>query len=175
MFSIKTKTTAAVASLAFAGILASAVGASAQTSQLTNGPNGMQPNSLSSKTTAGKTPSRMMMKKKPMTMRRHTSYNGGRPLTVRPRVARLAPAVIEAPAAVVNTGPGTLVTGPLGFGSNIVGLPFRGLNAIFPATGDIGTNPLVLIGAPLHAIGDIAQLPFRIIGAPFGGTTISTY
>ena len=83
-----------------------------------------------------------------------------------------APVVVAGP---VVTGPGTLVTAPLGFGSSIVSLPFRGLNGIFPASGDIATNPLVLIGAPLHAVADLVQVPFRVIGEPFGGTTIATY
>lgn len=92
-----------------------------------------------------------------------------RPLTVRPS------AFAAAPASVEPVGPGVLVTGPVGFASGVVALPFRGLNGIFPATGDVATNPLVIVGAPLRAAADIAQIPFRIIGAPFGGTTISTY
>ena len=159
----RTMTTIA-ASMAFAALLASDLGASAQTRLSSTNPYGIN----------GKTPSRAMMRRpaaRVATRRRHLSYGDGRPLTVRRPVS---PQVVEA-APVVNTGPGTIVTGPLGFGSEIVSLPFRGLNGIFPATGDIGTNPLVLIGAPLRAIGDIVQVPFRIIGAPFGGTTIATY
>lgn len=161
--------TAIAALLAFAALLASDLGASAQTYRRQNTLSSTNPDSPN-----GKTPSRVM-KRRPavhMTVRnRHLSYGDSRPLTVRRPVS---PQVVEA-APVVNTGPGTIVTGPLGFGSEIVSLPFRGLNSIFPATGDIGTNPLVLIGAPLRAIGDIVQVPFRIIGAPFGGTTIATY
>lgn len=159
----RTMTTIA-ASMAFAALLASDLGASAQTRLSSTNPYGIN----------GKTPSRAMMRRptaRVTTRRRHLSYGDSRPLTVR---RPLSPQVVEA-APVVNTGPGTIVTGPLGFGSEIVSLPFRGLNSIFPATGDIGTNPLVLIGAPLHAIGDIVQVPFRIVGAPFGGTTIATY
>jgi len=156
--------TAIAASLAFAALLASDLGASAQTRLSSTNPYGIN----------GKTPRRAMVRRpaaRVATVRRHLSYGDNRPLTVRRPVS---PQVVEA-APVVNTGPGTIVTGPLGFGSEIVSLPFRGLNGIFPATGDIGTNPLVLIGAPLRAIGDIVQVPFRIIGAPFGGTTIATY
>ncbi len=156
--------TAIAASLAFAALLASDLGASAQTRLSSTNPYGIN----------GKTPSRAMMRRpaaRVTTRKRYVSYNDSRPLTVRRPVS--APVAVVEP--VVNTGPGTLVTGPLGFGSEIVSLPFRGLNSIFPATGDIGTNPLVLIGAPLRAIGDIVQVPFRIIGAPFGGTTIATY
>ncbi len=160
-----TKTmTAVAATLALATLFASDLGASAQTRLSSTNPYGIN----------GKTPSRAMMRR-PAThvvvRKRHLSYSDSRPLTVRRPVS---PQVVEA-APVVNTGPGTIVTGPLGFGSEIVSLPFRGLNSVFPATGDIGTNPLILIGAPLHAIGDIVQVPFRIVGAPFGGTTIATY
>ncbi len=155
----KTMTTvAAAASLSIAALLTSGLTAMAQ-SQYTNGPDGMQPNTLA---------------QKPHTARRMRMADN-RPLVVRRRAVPLAPAVIEVPAPVVNTGPGTIVTGPLGFGSNVVGLPFRALAGVFPATGDPAVNPLVLIGAPLHAVGDIVQVPFRIVGAPFGGTTIATY
>jgi len=157
--------TAIAASLAFASLLASDLGASAQTRLSSTNPYGIN----------GRTPSRAMVRRPATrvvaTRRRPLSYGDSRPLTVR---RPLSPQVVEA-APVVNTGPGTIVTGPLGFGSEIVSLPFRGLNSIFPATGDIGTNPLVLIGAPLRAIGEIVQVPFRIVGAPFGGTTIATY
>ena len=156
--------TAIAASLAFAALLASDLGASAQTRLSSTSPYGIN----------GKTPSRAVVRRpaaRVATRKQHLSYGDSRPLTVR-RPA--SPQVVEA-APVVNTGPGTIVTGPLGFGSEIVSLPFRGLNSVFPATGDIGTNPLVLIGAPLRAIGDIVQVPFRIVGAPFGGTTIATY
>ena len=159
MSTIKTMTTvAAAASLSIAALLTSGFTATAQ-SQYTNGPDGMQPNTLA---------------QKPHTAKRMRMANN-RPLVVRRRAIPLAPAVIEVPAPVVNTGPGTIVTGPLGFGSNVVGLPFRVLAGVFPATGDPAVNSLVLIGAPLHAVGDIVQVPFRIVGAPFGGTTIATY
>ena len=164
------KKTAALAAIATLALAATDLSASAQSS-LTNGPDGAQPNTLSSDT-AGH---RATVRRRPAGAMRHASYADRRPLTVRRAGGASAPVVEVVPAAVVNTGPGTIVTGPLGFGSNIVSLPFRGLNSIFPATGDVATNPLVLIGAPIHAIGDIAQVPFRIIGAPFGGTTISTY
>ena len=167
---------AATAAVAVLALAATDLSASAQS--LTNGANGMQPNKLSSKTQAGRKPSRaMMMKPHHTMMHKKTSFRYGhqpmhyadaRPLVVRPS----APVVVAGP---VVTGPGTLVTAPLGFGSSIVSLPFRGLNGIFPASGDIATNPLVLIGAPLHAVADLVQVPFRVIGEPFGGTTIATY
>ena len=155
----KTMTTiAAAASLSIAAVLMSGLAAKAQ-SQYTNGPDGLQPNTLA---------------QKPHTARR-MRMGSNRPLVVRRRAVPLKPAVVEVEAPAVNTGPGTIVTGPLGFGSNVVGLPFRILGGVFPATGDPAVNPLVLIGAPLHAVGDIVQVPFRIVGAPFGGTTIATY
>ncbi len=134
----------------------------------------MQPNTLSSDQQTGingTAPSRAIYRRPVRTVR--SSETSHRPLTVRRTVVE-APVVV-APVVVGNTGPGTIVTGPLGFASNVVSLPFRAMNGIFPATGDISQNPLVLIGAPLHAIGDIVQVPFRVIGAPFGGTTIATY
>ena len=156
---IKAMTTvAAAASMSLAAFLASGLTASAQ-SQYTNGPDGQQPDTLAQKPHTAK--------------RMHMA--GDRPLVVRRRAAPLAPAVIEVQGPVANTGPGTLVTGPLGFGSNVVGLPFRMLDGVFPAIGDPAANPMVLIGAPLHAVGDMVQVPFRIVGAPFGGTTIATY
>ena len=159
MSTIKAITTvAAAASLSIAALLTSGSTASAQ-SQYTNGRDGLQPNTLA---------------RKPHTAKRNrVAYD--RPLVVRRRTVPLAPAVIEVQAPVANTGPGTLVTGPLGFGSNVVGLPFRILDGVFPSTGNPAVNPLVLIGAPLHAVGDLVQVPFRIVGAPFGGTTIATY
>ena len=171
---------AAVATLAFA---ATDLSASAQSS-LTNGPHGTQPNRLASDTVGspnGEAPSRAMMRRHALSGRTHrmsrtaerpvtSAYR--RPLTVRRTVAAAEQPVVAAPAVA---GPGMLVTGPLGFASNVVSLPFRAVGGIFPATGDITTNPLVIIGAPLRAIGDIVQLPFRIIGAPFGGTNIATY
>ena len=159
MSTIKTMTTAAAAaSFSIAALVTSGLTASAQ-SQYTNGPDGLQPNTLA---------------QKPHTAKRvHMATS--RPLVVRRRAVPLAPAVIEVEAPVANTGPGTLVTGPLGFGSNVVGLPFRILAGVFPSTGNPATNPLVLIGAPMHAVGDMVQVPFRIVGAPFGGTTIATY
>ena len=168
------KKTAALAAIATLALAATDLSASAQSS-LTNGPDGGRSNTLSSDT-AG---SRATVRRRPVgesrAAARHASYADRRPLTVRRAGGAASPAEPVSVPLAANTGPGTIVTGPLGFGSNLVSLPFRGLNAIFPATGDIAANPLVLIGAPIHAIGDIAQVPFRIVGAPFGGTTIATY
>lgn len=171
---MKLNTLAVAASLAVMALVATDLSASAQ-STLTNGPDGEQPGALASDNPAsaqGKAPSRArMMRRGPRGLERHTSDRRrgvvmARPLTVRP-------AVVAVPAPVANVGPGTIVTAPLGIASAIVSLPFRALNGIFPATGDVNANPLVVIGAPLRAAGDIAQIPFRIIGAPFGGTTIA--
>ena len=151
------KKLAAVAAVATLSLAATGLSASAQ-STLSNDPNGAAPATY---------------RQRPVhTVRSADSSH--RALTVRRTVVAAEPVVVV-PAPAVNAGPGTLITGPLGFASNVVTLPFRAINGIFPATGDIGSNPLVLIGAPLHAIGDIVQVPFRIVGAPFGGTTIATY
>ena len=175
------KKLAAVAAVAALALVATEVSASAQ-STLTNGPTGAQPNSLASDSATGMNgnkPSRGMIRRRAMhhqaAMASHPGYASRRPLTVRRTVAAVEQPVVVVPAPVVAGGPGTIVTGPLGFASNVVSLPFRAVGGIFPATGDIASNPLVLIGAPLRAVGDIVQLPFRVIGAPFGGTTIATY
>jgi hypothetical protein len=105
MTSFITKAALAPVAASFALMLAASAPASAQ-SQLTNGPAGAQPNTLANK---------------PHTMRR--------PLTVRragaPVVAAAAPV---APAPVANP-----VSGALGVGSTVVGLPFQVLGGIFPA------------------------------------------
>ena len=153
------KKLAAAAAVATLALAATDLSASAQSS-LTNDPNAVAPNHA-------------MYRQRPVHTVR-SSDASHRALTVRRTVTAVeAPVVVPAP--VVTAGPGMLVTGPLGFASNVVELPFRAMSGIFPASGDIASNPLVLIGAPLHAISDIVQVPFRIIGAPFGGTTIATY
>ena len=170
------KKLAAVAAVATLALAATDLSAAAQSS-LTNGPNGMQPNTLASDQQTGingNAPSRGIYRQRPVRTV-HSAEASRRPLTVRRTVAVTEAPVVVAPAPVGNVGPGTLITGPLGFASNVLTLPFRAINGIFPATGDISQNPLVIIGAPLHAIGDIVQVPFRILGAPFGGTTIATY
>ena len=171
---IDIKKLAAVAAISTLALAATDLAASAQSS-LTNGPNGGQPNTLASNNTTGvngTAPSRSIYRQRPVRTVR-SAETSRRPLTVRRTVAATEAPVVAAP--VGNTGPGTLVTGPLGFASNVFTLPFRAINGIFPATGDVASNPLVIIGAPLHAIGDIVQVPLRVIGAPFGGTTIATY
>ena len=153
------KKLAAAAAVATLALAATDLSASAQ-STLTNDP-------------TAATPNHAMYRQRPVHTVR-SSEGSHRALTVR-RTAAAVEAPVVVPAPVVPAGPGMLVTGPLGFASNVVELPFRAINGIFPASGDIGSNPLILIGAPLHAIGDIVQVPFRIVGAPFGGTTIATY
>ena len=88
---------------------------------------------------------------------------GSHPLTVQRRYVPVAPAYDP------YTGPKALVTAPIATAGNIVALPFRVLNANFPAYGNPGQNPFVLIGAPIHAAGQIAQVPFRAAQAPLGG------
>lgn len=183
------------ASFALALMMASSAPASAQ-SVLTNGPNGMQPNTLGNSN--------------PHTPRRYRGVVSRRPLTVR-RAG--APVVAAAPVAapVVGANP---VSGALGVGSAVVGLPFQVLGGIFPAdtaprkggvtnvryvgtgakqaeidegwtvpvpvdrsgpiyvvaNGDPTISPLTYVGVPIRAIGTVAQTPFRVLGAPFGGT-----
>lgn len=167
------KTLAAIAAVATLALAATDLSASAQSS-LSDGPSGFpmhRPSRL-----GGAAPSRGTVRRRPMNAADRTrpaSYADHRPLTVRRTVA--AGPVAVAPAPRFGSGPGAIVTGPLGFGSAVVGLPFQAVGGIFPATGDIATNPLVLVGAPLHAVGEIVQLPFRIVGAPFGGPGLGTY
>ena len=166
------------ASLTLAAMLVASAPASAQ-AQLTNGPDGTQPNTLAMKPHAKKM----------------------RPLTVRRAVAAPVAAAVAAPAAA-----GGFVTGAA---STVVGLPFQALGGIFPAGGGVRTggvtpvryagagekaaevdegwamavpvdhsgpiyvvangdptiSPLALIGQPLGAIGTLAQTPFKVIGA----------
>lgn len=190
MSSFITKAALAPVAASFALMLLASAPASAQ-GTLTNGPDGLQPNSL-----GGSKPHNERMR---------------RPLTV--RRAAGAPVVAAAPvaAAPVVANP---ITGVLGVGSTVVGLPFQVLGGIFPAdnaarkggvtavryvgtgakqaeidegfatpvpvdrsgpifvveNGDPTITPFSLIGAPIRAVGTIAQTPFRVIGAPFGGT-----
>lgn len=84
---------------------------------------------------------------------------GGRPLTVMPR-QRYSP---------YNNGIGTVVTGPVAVAGELAALPFRVVNAIFPAD---PRSPLSFIGAPVAAIGTAVQYPFHVVQAPFGDRTI---
>ena len=184
MTSFITKAALAPVAASFALMLAISAPASAQ-SQLTNGPDGMQPNTL---------------RNKPHTARR--------PLTVRRAGAPVVAAAPVVPAPVANP-----VSGALGVGSTVVGLPFQVLGGIFPAdtavrkggvtavryvgtgakqaeidegwnvavpvdrsgpiyvveNGDPTISPITFIGQPIRAVGTFAQTPFRVIGAPFGG------
>ena len=167
------------ASFTLAAMLAVSAPASAQ-AQLTNGPEGAQPNTLA--------------------MKPHVAKKM-RPLTVRRAVAAPVAAAAAAPAAA-----GGFVTGTA---NTVIGLPFQALGGIFPAgggvrmggvtpvryagagekaaevdegwamavpvdhsgpiyvvaNGDPTISPLALIGQPLGAVGSIAQTPFKIIGA----------
>ena len=173
-------------SLALALSMAASAPASAQ-AQLTNGPNGGQPNSLAQKP---------------------HSTRVTRPLTVRRN--RAAPVeAAEAPAAAPVLNP---IGGVFGAANTVVGLPFNILAGIFPAqgprkggvtavryvgagakvaeidegwgqavpvdhagpiyvvaNGDPTISPLALIGEPIRAIGTVAQTPLRIVGATLGG------
>ena len=83
----------------------------------------------------------------------------GRPLTVAPR-QRYSP---------YNNGVGTVVTGPVAVAGELAALPFRVVNAVFPAD---PRSPLSVIGAPVYAAGQVVQYPFHVIQAPFGDRTI---
>ena len=164
------------ASLALAVMVSMSGPASAQ-AQLTNGPEGMQPNTLR--------------------MKPHTAK---RPLTVRRAVAAPVVAAAAAPAAAGGfvTGTASTIVGlpfqalggifPAG-GARTGGVtPVRYAGAgekaaevdegwamavpvdhsgpiYVVANGDPTISPLALIGQPLGAIGTFAQTPFRVIGA----------
>ncbi|MDX7950383.1 hypothetical protein P7D22_04220 [Lichenihabitans sp. Uapishka_5] len=83
----------------------------------------------------------------------------GRPLTVMPR-QRYNP---------YDNGLGTVVTAPLNVAGELVALPFRVVNAVFPAD---PRSPLSFIGAPVAAVGQAVQYPFHVVQAPFGDRTI---
>jgi hypothetical protein len=83
----------------------------------------------------------------------------GRPLTVAPG-PRYNP---------YNNGLGTVVTAPVHVAGELAALPFRVVNAIFPAD---PRSPLGVIGAPVYAAGQVVQYPFHVIQAPFGDRTI---
>ena len=182
MTSFSTKVALAPVAASFALALAMAVSAPASAqSQLTNGPDGGQPNSLAQK------PHSTKMMRRPLTVRRATA----------------APVVAAAPAAVANP-----ISGALGVGSTVVGLPFQVLGGIFPddtgarkggvtavrytgagekqaeidegwtqavpvdragpiyvvENGDPTVSPFTFIGRPIRAVGTLAQTPFRILG-----------
>ena len=181
-FTTKAALAPVAASFALALAMAASAPASAQ-SQLTNGAEGGQPDTLAQK------PHSM----KPMR----------RPLTVRRAASAPVEAAAAAPAAVANP-----VSGALGVGSTVVGLPFQVLGGIFPSdtgvrkggvtavryagtgekaaevdegwtqpipldhsgpiyvveNGDPTVSPFTFIGRPISAIGTLAQTPFRILG-----------
>lgn len=91
------------------------------------------------------------------------------PLTVTRRYAPVAPAYNP------YVGPKAVFTAPIATAGTLVALPFRMVNAVFPARGNPSENPLVLVGAPVHAAGQVAQLPFQIMQAPFGGPVYTPY
>lgn len=95
-------------------------------------------------------------------MHRHHHLAYGRPLTVTKRHHEMvmAPDPFHGPAAIV--------TAPNAVAATIVSLPFRAAALIFPAYGNPATNPLVLIGAPVHAAGYVAEFPFFVVGSAFG-------
>ncbi len=190
MTSFITKAALAPVAASFALMLAASAPASAQ-SQMTNGPDGMQPNSLRTNP--------------------HSTLRSRRPLTVRRAGAPVVAAVAPVVAPVANP-----VSGALGVGSTVVGLPFQVLGGIFPAdnavrkggvtavryvgtgakqaeidegwtaavpvdrsgpifvveNGDPTISPISFVGVPIRAVGTIAQTPFKVIGAPFGGPAV---
>ena len=187
MTSFITKAALAPVAASLVLMLAASAPASAQSS-MTNGPNGMEPNTLRSNNKAP-------IRRRPLTVRR-----AGAPV--------MAAAPVVAPAPVANP-----ISGVLGVGSTVVGLPFQVLGGIFPAdaavrkggvtnvryvgagakqaeidegwnvavpvdrsgpiyvveNGDPTVSPITFIGQPIRAVGTIAQTPFKVIGAPFGG------
>jgi hypothetical protein len=173
-------------SFALALSMAASGPASAQ-AQLTNGPDGGQPNTLAQKP---------------------HSARGTRPLTVRRSRAAVPVEAAAAPVAAPVVNP---VGGVFGAANAVVGLPFNILGGIFPApgprkggvtavryvgagakaaeidegwvqavpvdhsgpiyvvaNGDPTISPLVLIGEPIRAIGTVAQTPLRILGGAPG-------
>ena len=123
MTSFITKAALAPVAASFALMLAMSAPVSAQ-GALTNGPDGAQPNTL------GKSkPHSPMMR---------------RPLTVRRVGAPVVAAAPVAPAPLANP-----VSGAIGVGSAVVGLPFQVLGGIFPADGGPrkgGVTPVRYIG-----------------------------
>ena len=109
MTSFITKAALAPVAASFALMLLASAPASAQ-GALTNGPEGAQPNSL-----GGSKPHNPRMIRRPLTVRR----------------AAAAPVVAAAPVAAPVVG--NPVTGVLGVGSTVVGLPFQVLGGVFPA------------------------------------------
>ena len=66
-------------------------------------------------------------------------------------------------------GPKAVVTAPIHVASELVALPFRVVNGVFPARTD---TPLGIVGVPVDAAGRVAQVPFQILQAPFGDRAI---
>jgi hypothetical protein len=64
-----------------------------------------------------------------------------------------------------NKGLATVVTAPVHVASELVALPFRVVNSVFPPD---PRTPLAVVGAPVYAAGQVAQVPFHVIQAPFG-------
>ncbi len=168
MTSFITKAALAPVAASFALMLLASAPASAQ-GALTNGPEGAQPNSL-----GGSKPHNPRMIRRPLTVRR----------------AAAAPVVAAAPVAAPVVG--NPVTGVLGVGSTVVGLPFQVLGGVFPADntarkGGVTAVRYVGTGAkqaeidegfaapvpvdrsgPIFVVenGDPTIAPFSLIGAP---------
>lgn len=166
MTSFITKVALAPVAVSFALVLAVSAPASAQ-GVLTNGPSGDQPNSL-----GGSKPHNTRMSRRPLTVRRAG-----------------APVVAAAPAAAPIANP---VTGALGVGATVVGLPFQVLGGIFPADTAVrkgGVTSVKYVGAgakaaeidegwtmavpvdhsgPIYVVdnGDPTLSPVTLIGAP---------
>ena len=167
MTSFITKAALAPVAASFALMLVASAPASAQ-SMLTNGANGDQPNTLA---------------QKPHTARR--------PLTVRRAGAAPVAAAAAAPAAAAGVVANP-VTGVLGVGSTVVGLPFQVLGGIFPADNSArkgGVTAVRYVGTgakqaeidegfatpvpvdrsgPIFVVqnGDPTIAPFSLVGAP---------
>jgi hypothetical protein len=82
-------------------------------------------------------------------------------VTVRPRAHR-------EPVAAGNDafhGPAAIITAPVEVVATFVSLPFRAVEAVFPARTN---DPRMVIGAPVHFAGQVAEFPFFLVNGAFG-------
>jgi len=91
-----------------------------------------------------------------------THHHAGGDITVRAR-PRPQPVVAAAPDAF--HGPAAIITAPVAVAGTIVSLPFRFVEAMFPANAN---DPRMVIGGPVHLAGQIAEFPFFVVNGAFG-------
>ena len=127
MPSFTTKAALAPAALSVALMLSVGAPASAQSpavvggpNVLTNGPAGAQPNTLLRDNKGVRRTRNPLMARRPLTVRRAGA-------------AYASPAGVPAPAPAATGGAINPITGVLGIGSTVVGLPFQVLGGIFPS------------------------------------------